>query len=26
VVRPELERWLADETRTKVAREALKYL
>jgi hypothetical protein len=26
VVRPELERWLADETRAKVAREALKYL
>jgi len=26
VVRPELERWLAEETRAKVAREALKYL
>jgi hypothetical protein len=26
VVRPELERWLSDETREKVARQALKYL
>jgi hypothetical protein len=26
VVRPELERWLSDEAREKVARQALKYL
>jgi hypothetical protein len=26
VVRPELERWLEDDVRGKVAREALKYL